>query len=113
MILIAALLWSTNAPFVRWLTIDGLTLAGLRSLIAGLILLPFLRPSKLRFNREFAAFLVCFVLVPVGIVLAIKSTSAPIAVGMQYTSGLWLFLASRPKKNDLAVSRTSIRILLG
>jgi len=50
--------------------------------------------------------------VTLGIALAIKTTGAPIAVGMQYTSGLWLFLVSRPKKKDLALSRIWPLILL-
>ncbi|MBE6564396.1 MAG: DMT family transporter [Ruminococcaceae bacterium] len=112
LVLTAGLLWSTNAPFVRWLTLDGFSVVAIRSLIAGLVLLPFFRPQKLRFNRDLVCFLACFVLVTLGIALAIKTTGAPIAVGMQYTSGLWLFLVSRPKKKDLALSRIWPLILL-
>ena len=42
MVLAAALLWSSNAPFVRWITLDAVTVAGIRSAIAALVLLPFL-----------------------------------------------------------------------
>ena len=36
MVLAAALLWSSNAPFVRWIRLDAITLAGIRSIIAAI-----------------------------------------------------------------------------
>lgn len=94
LILLAALLWSTNAPVVRLLSIGGLLAAGLRAFIAGIALLPFLRPKKLKFGKELLLTLVCFTGVSAGVTVAIKTTSSAIAVGMQYTSPLWLFLLS-------------------
>ena len=105
MVLAAGLLWSTNAPFVSWLTVDAFTVAGLRSLIAGIVLIPFFRPAKIRWGRDLLCFLLCFTALTIGVIFSIKTTSAPIAVGMQYTSGLWLFLYSRPKKKDLILSK--------
>jgi len=105
MVLTAALLWSSNAPLVRWVTVDPFTTASLRSLIAAAVLAPLFRPKKVRFSKDLLCFLGCFTALSTGVVLAIKMTGAPIAVGMQYTSGLWLFLCSRPKKKDFALSR--------
>ena len=105
MVLTAALLWSSNAPLVRWVTVDPFTTASLRALIAAAVLAPFFRPKRIRFNKDLICFLGCFTVLSTGVVLAIKMTGAPIAVGMQYTSGLWLFLCSRPKKKDFALSR--------
>jgi len=105
MVLAAGLLWSTNAPFVSWLTVDAFTVAGLRSLIAGIVLLPFFRPSKIKWGRDLLCFLLCFTALTIGVIWSIKTTSAPIAVGMQYTSGLWLFVCSRPQKRDFALAK--------
>ncbi len=52
MVVIAALLWSSNAPFVRWI-LDAFSVSAIRGLIAGLILLPFFRPKKIRFGLDF------------------------------------------------------------
>lgn len=106
MVLGAALLWSSNAPFVRWISLDAITVAGIRSTIAAVVLLPFLRPKKLRLNRYFFGFLGCFLAITFGIILGLRATSSAIAVGMQYTSCLWLFLLAKPKKEDLHPRRT-------
>ena len=105
MVLCAALLWSSNAPFVRWLTLDAVTLLGIRSLIAGIVLLPFLRPKKIRFGFHFFGFLLCFMAVTFGVIIALKMTSSAIALGMQYTSCIWLFLLAKPDKSEFRISR--------
>ena len=112
MVLAAALLWSSNAPFVRWITLDAVTVAGIRSAIAALVLLPFLKPKQLKLNRYFFGFLACFLAITFGIILALKTTSSAIAVGMQYASCLWLFLLAKPKKQDLHPRRTWPMLLL-
>ena len=48
LVLAAGLLWSTNAPFVRWISVDAFTTAALRALIAAAVLAPF-------FNRSASA----------------------------------------------------------
>ena len=40
-----------------------------------------------------------------GIIVALKTTSSAIALGMQYTSCLWLFLLSKPTKKDFTIKR--------
>ena len=96
MVLGAALLWSSNAPFVRWISLDAVTVAGIRSTIAAIVLLPFLRLKQIKLNRYFFGFLACFLAITFGIIIGLKTTSSAIAVGMQYTSCLWLFLLAKP-----------------
>lgn len=105
MVLLAALLWSSNAPFVRYVTMDSFTVAGIRSLIAAIVLMPFFRPKKINFNGYFFGFLACFILLTFGIILAIRMTSSSIALGMQYTSCIWLFLLAKPSKKDFNLKR--------
>ena len=115
MVLIAALLWSSNAPFVRWISLDAFSVAGVRGLVAGVVLLPFLRLKRISFNKYFVGFLVCFAALTFGIITALKTTSSAIALGMQYTSCLWLFLLAKPKKEDFNLKRLFplILVLLG
>ena len=53
MIMLATVLWSSNAPFVRALSHDVVTVLAFRSIIAGVVLLLFLSPKKLKINRYF------------------------------------------------------------
>ena len=88
-----ALLWSLNAPIVKFLHADPLFLCGARSLIAGLVLLPFLRPGRINWSFWTVLYFLSYSGLCIGIILALSSTSSVIAIGMQYTSVFWLFLA--------------------
>lgn len=112
MILFAALLWSSNAPFVRWITLGPFAVAAIRSLIAGLVLLFFLRPRQIKWNRYFWGFFICFAALTLGVIVAIKTTSSSIALGMQYTGCIWLFLLAKPKKKDFSIKNIWPMLLL-
>lgn len=94
LVLLGAILWSTNAPFIKVLQVDSYLTIFLRAAIAGLILLPALRPGKIKWNRYLLIMLLSYTALCVGIVLAIRNTSANIATGMQYTAPLLIFLLS-------------------
>ena len=78
---------------------------GLRSLIAGVALLPFLFRSKLRFSKGMLVYLVAYASLCLSIVLALRQTSAVIAIGMQYGSVVWLFLAASILNKSVNKSR--------
>ena len=94
LVFLGALFWSLNAPLIKFVEIDALLVCGLRSVIAGFFLLPFLRPKNLNFGPWMILYLISYCGLCVGIVLALRQTSAAIAVGMQYASVVWLFIAS-------------------
>ena len=94
LVFMGAALWSTNAPFFKILQVDSYLAIFIRAAIAGLILLPTLRPRRIKWDRYLLLMLVSYVALCVGIVLAIRSTSANIATGMQYTAPIWIFLLS-------------------
>lgn len=100
----AALLWSTNAPLIKSIDLDSTLVAGLRALIAGVVLLPFLQPKKIKWSLPVFAMMALFTLQSFFIVLALKTTSAPIAVGMQYTAPVWLYLIARLRKEAVSQS---------
>ena len=84
--------WSMNAPLVKYIALDPLLIAGLRALIAGIALLPFLRISKLTFSKWTIAYMISYVGLCVIVVVTLRMVAAPIAIGMQYTGMLWLFI---------------------
>ncbi|MBQ8801421.1 MAG: DMT family transporter, partial [Clostridium sp.] len=75
---------------------------GLRSLIAAVALCAFIRPKQLNWNIWMLIYVCSYAALCMTIIMALKMTSAPIAIGMQYTAIIWLFLVGviRTKKFD-------------
>ena len=92
LVFMAALCWSTNAPLVKYISLDPLLLAGIRALIAGLCFAPFIPWRKLYWNRWLLVYSLSYCALSLILMICLKLTSAAIAVGMQYTSCVWLFL---------------------
>jgi len=92
LVFLGALFWSLNAPLVKFLQVDPFLMCGLRAVIAGIVLLPFLRPKKLNWNGWTLLYVVSYCALSLTIILALKQTSSAIAIGMQYGAIVWLFL---------------------
>lgn len=92
MVFLGAVFWSLNAPLVKFLQLDPYMMCGLRALIAGLALAVFIRPKRLKWNGWMLLYLCCYCALSLSIILALKMTSSPVAIGMQYTAVVWLFL---------------------
>ena len=100
-VFLGAFCWSLNSPFVKGLTISAFLILFLRSVIAGTVLLPFLRPKKLRWDKWMFIFLASFAAVCICVIVSLKLTDASIAIGMQYTAILWLTLADIIRNRSL------------
>ena len=50
LVFLGAVFWSLNAPLVKFLTADPLLICGLRSIIAGITLMPFIRWKRLNWT---------------------------------------------------------------
>lgn len=94
LVFFGAALWSLNAPLVKYLHMDSVLLCGLRALIAALALCIFIRPRQLKWNLWMLVYVSSYAALSLCIILALTMTSAPIAIGMQYTATIWLFLTS-------------------
>lgn len=94
LVFLGAVFWSLNAPFIKFLTADPLLICGVRSLIAGLVLMPFIRLKRLNWTPWMLLYICSYCALCISIILALSKTSATIAIGMQYTSTIWLFLAT-------------------
>lgn len=97
LVFLGALFWSLNAPLVKFLDVDSLLLCGLRSLIAGIALAIFIRPKRLNWNGWMLMYMISYAALCLSIILALNMTSAPVAIGMQYTATIWLFLVGLVK----------------
>lgn len=94
LVFLGAVFWSLNAPLVKFLTADSLLICGTRSLIAGLVLAPFIRPKRLNWTPWMVLYVCSYCALCISIILALAKTSAAVAIGMQYTATIWLFLAN-------------------
>jgi drug/metabolite transporter (DMT)-like permease len=96
-----ALLWSTGGLFIKIVSWNPFAIAGVRSLIGGLVILVYLR--RLRFTWSFAqiAGAVCYAACMILFVSANKLTTAANAIMLQYTAPVyaalfgWIFLKER------------------
>ncbi|WP_283606895.1 DMT family transporter [Faecalispora anaeroviscerum] len=92
LVFLGALFWSLNAPLVTFLTIDPMLICGLRSAIAAVVLSGFIRFKQLCWNGWMLMYMCSYASLCLSIILALTMTSAPVAIGMQYTATIWLFI---------------------
>ncbi len=102
-VFLGALFWSLNSPLVKFLTLNALLICGLRSVIAAVALLPTIRPKQLRWNGWMLMYVCSYTGLCVSVILALSLTSAPVAVGMQYTATIWLFLLGLVQKKPFTL----------
>ena len=90
---LGAFFWSLNAPLVTFLTLDSIWICALRAAIASVVLLPFLRVRRLNWNWWMPVFFCSNCAVCLLVISALHLTAPAVAIGMQYTAPMWLFLA--------------------
>jgi drug/metabolite transporter (DMT)-like permease len=98
-LLVAATLWSLNGPLIKLLGrehVPAVTIACYRSLIGGLVFLPFAwrHTATLRRVSTFwpVAGVLLFTLMTATFVIATAMTAAANAIILQYTAPIWVFL---------------------
>ncbi len=104
--LLGSALFSLNAILLKTITVDGLLLSALRGAIGGLVLLPFVRLRKINWSLNTLLLFIAFTGQCTLIVFSVRMTSAPIAIGIQFTSPIWLYLAERKKGEPFSLYRT-------
>ena len=92
LLLAAAIGWSVigvavKSPLLK--DVPGPMFAGCRALTAGLFLLPFIRPSMVRFRWGLLPMVACFASMNVLFIMATQQTTAAAAIFLQYTASLW------------------------
>lgn len=94
LVFLGALFWSLNSPLVKFLTLNSIFICGLRSCLAAAALACFIRPRLLKWNLWMLFYVCSYTAVCLAVVVSLNLTSAPIAIGMQYSSIIWLFLSN-------------------
>jgi drug/metabolite transporter (DMT)-like permease len=122
MLLLTAILWSTSGLLIKLVSWGPLTILGMRSLIAGIFFLVYLRPTHLRFTRYQVFGALCYLGTNLFFISATKLTSAANAIFLQYACpvyvvifGYWL-LKEKPRRADwvaLAVILAGLALFFG
>ena len=95
LLLVVAVMWSTTGLFVKsepLRELPGPLLACLRAFFAASCLVPFVRPSSIRFRGALVPMAICFAAMNVLFLSAMTWTTAAAAVFLQYTATPWAFL---------------------
>ena len=118
---VCGVLWSTSGALIKYVTWNALTLAGMRSLIAGATLWLFLRimGRKVVFSRVILLASMAVCVKYISFITATRLTSGANAVAAQYTSPvfvlliLMVFYKKAPRAKDVAVcAATLVGIML-
>lgn len=102
LVFLGAVFWSLNSPLVKYLTLNAFLICGLRSVIAAAALSPMIRPRQLNWGGWMAVYVCSYAGLCISLIFSLSQTAAPIAIGMQYTAVVWLFLVRllRTKRFD-------------
>ncbi len=101
-----AILWSSGGLFVKLIAWNPFAIAGVRSLIGGLVILLFLRRPRFTWSLAQIAGAVCYAGCMILFVTANKLTTAANAILLQYTAPLyaavlgWIFLKEKAYARD-------------
>lgn len=109
-IFIAAVLWSTAGLLIKYIPWSAMSIVGVRSGIAALILGIYMRKRSLKVNLPTAVGGLCVSLTTILFVFANKLTTSANAIVLQYTSPIFLiiflavFYKQRPRRIDIATA---------
>ena len=92
LIFLGALFWSTAGAVIKSFETDPLLLAGIRSLLGGLVLSGFIRPRKICFDKWLLLLILFYTGMVSCVINSFRLTSATLVIAMQYTAPVWLFL---------------------
>ena len=115
---VGALIWSSGGVFIKLVDAPGIYIAAARSLVAGLVFIPFIKPKKIIWSKNLLLLVLCYAYTLIGFVMSTKLTTAANAIILQYTAPIWLFIfyAIRYKKFDvrkvLPVALVTVGILI-
>jgi drug/metabolite transporter (DMT)-like permease len=114
MVLVSAVLWSLGGVLVKLVNAHPFVIAGMRSLVAGCIILAYVRKPRFTWSMPQIGAAVCYSLTVILFVTANKLTTAANAIMIQYTAPIYvailsmIFLRERIRWFDWAAIAVSI-----
>lgn len=86
----AAILWSFGGLLIKLVDINPLAIAGFRSLIAAVVIFPFLKKPYLKFNVNKVIGAFAYTVLVILFISATKLTTAASAILLQYTAPIYI-----------------------
>jgi drug/metabolite transporter (DMT)-like permease len=105
-LVLTAFLWSSSGLLIKMITWQPLAILGGRSIVAGIVILAYLRRIDLRLTRWQVLGALSYVGTQLTFITATKLTTAANAIFLQYTAPVyvlllgWLLLRERPRRTD-------------
>lgn len=93
-LVITALLWSLGGLFIKWVQLNPVAIAGMRSAIASILIWIFLKKPKFNWSKEQILCAIAYALTVILFVMANKMTTAANAILLQYTAPIYVALFS-------------------
>jgi len=112
LIFLGALCWSTAGAVVKSFETDPLFLAGLRSLLGGLVLSVFIRPQKICFDKWLLLLILFYTGMVSCVIYSFRLTSATLVIAMQYTAPIWLFALDWLRAKKPEIVRAPVMLLM-
>jgi drug/metabolite transporter (DMT)-like permease len=115
LLVLTAVLWSFGGLLIKWVDWHPMAIAGMRSLIAGLVILVYHRRPRFDWSFPQIGGAICYAGVVILFVVANKLTTAANVILLQYTAAIYvalgsaLFLGERVTRGDW----TMIVIVIG
>ena len=120
LIVLAAVLWSSSGVFVKSPPLEALprdsagpTIAFYRAVVATLVLLPFFRPSRLRWHPALPVLVLCFAAMNILFISSMTLTTAANTILLQYSAPIWMFIASVTLLREKVDRRNVAGLVLG
>lgn len=107
----AAILWSFGGLLVKLVDLNPIAIAGIRSFIATLVILPFIKKSALKLTWNKALGAISYTSMVLLYVSAIKATTAANAILLQYTAPIYIAIFGGWLLNEKAKLKDWITIL--
>ena len=112
-ILATAVLWSLSGAFIKGIDLPPETITFYRSLFAGLVLVPMLRPRMVRLTWRVGLLVVCYAEMVYTFVAATKWTSSANAILLQYTAPLYILVVSVLFLGERVARRSVVALVFG
>ena len=89
---VAAILWSFGGLFIKLIEMNPIAIAGIRSGIAAIVMLIYLKKPKIHLNKITILGAIVYAMLLLTFVGANKLTTAANAIFLQYTSPIWTII---------------------
>ncbi len=106
-LIIASILWSIGGLFIKLVDLNSVAIAGLRSGIAAIVMLVYLKKPVIHFNKINIMGALCYSGTLFCFVFANKLTTSANAIFLQFTASIWvvifsaIFLKEKARRSDL------------